>query len=571
MKKLIATLVLAGTLVAELISPTAVIAPAAQTVEAAGGRVVVIDAGHDATHIGAQYGDYKEEALTLKIAQYCRDALQSNGYTVYMTRDSASCAFGGSSISTAECLKKRFEFAEKVGADCFVSIHLNAASSAEANGCEVYYSKLAKSNSKSAKLAKKILNQLVSLGLNNRGVKTANYAVLNGTHNEKIPGALVEHCFMTSSTDIDKYLSSDSKLKSLGVADAKGIINYLESTDASEEENVEISVTLNSATPIGSFNSVKLKWTGSSNADGYYIYRKTDSSNWKLVGETRKSAFIDTTGYCNKTYTYAVSGYNNYGEGEKSNTLNAKTNKGEVKSIESKTIKFNGVNLKWSAVAGADGYIVYRRANTDGEWSDWKAVLTVKSKSKCNDRTTRCGRTYQYYVRAFRYGLSGEDDDVVQGAKSPVTEITTKDAKTSIISIEKRSNAGAKIFWKEVAGATGYRVYRKTAEGGKWEIICDSTKKSAYVDKTAQPNTTYEYAVSAYKEVDEDIIWSAGKSDSYQFTTGDGAKKKVSSVTYEDDEDEDDDADAEDEEDDEEVDDEEEDTDASSGSPDLML
>ena len=100
---------------------------------------------------------------------------------------------------------------------------------------------------------------------------------------------------------------------------------------------------------------------------------------------------------------------------------------------------------------------------------------------------------------------------------------------------------------------------------------CDSTKKTAYVDKTAQPNTAYEYAVSAYKEVDEDIIWSAAKSDSYSFTTGDGAKKKVSDPTYEDD-DEDDTSDEEDEyvdEEDEEEEEEEEDT--SSSAPDLML
>ncbi len=568
MKKLVATLALAATLVTQLITPVPAIALQATEVEAAGGRVVVLDPGHDATHIGAHYGEYLEEDLNLKIALYCRQALQANGYTVYMTRETQACSFGGSSISTADCLKKRFEFAKQVHASCFVSIHLNAATSPDPNGCEVYYSALAKASSKNAKLAKKIVTSLAAIGLNNRGVKKANYAVLNGTYNEKIPGALIEHCFMSSPKDVENYLSTDSGLKALGVADAKGIINYLESTDDDVEENVEINVTLNSATSIGKFNSVKLKWTATSgNADGYYIYRKTANTGWKQVGETTKSAFIDTTGYCNKTYTYAVAGYNSYGTGELSNNLSAKTGKAEISSLESKTIKFNGVTLKWSGVTGADGYVVYRRAFVDNDWTEWKAVLTVKNKAKTNDRTTQCGRKYQYYVRAFRYGVSGEDDDIVQGAKSPITEVTTKDGRTSITSIEKRSNAGAKIFWKEVPGATGYRVFRRTANGGKWVVIEEDTSKTAFVDKSAQPNTEYEYAVRPYKEVEEDIIWASDKSDPYKFTTGEG-KKKAEVTSYEDEEDED--ADAEDEEEEDE-DEEEEDTSSDGAAPDLML
>ena len=61
--------------------------------EKSGNVVVVLDPGHDATHRGASSTingvEYLEYDLTLKIAQYCKAALEAHGgITVYMTRTS---------------------------------------------------------------------------------------------------------------------------------------------------------------------------------------------------------------------------------------------------------------------------------------------------------------------------------------------------------------------------------------------------------------------------------------------------------------------------------------------------
>lgn len=53
--------------------------------------VVVLDAGHDASHAGAQNrsNGYREEVLTYKIASYCKQELEKHdGVKVYMVRDS---------------------------------------------------------------------------------------------------------------------------------------------------------------------------------------------------------------------------------------------------------------------------------------------------------------------------------------------------------------------------------------------------------------------------------------------------------------------------------------------------
>ena len=205
--------------------------------------VVVLDPGHGGYDPGAIANGTNEKALTLKIAKYCKDALEKNGrIQVYMTRESDT-SVGGATNASAD-LKNRVSFAVSKNADLFVSIHLNSAGAA-AYGAEVYYPN---SNYRSdigqegQKLASSIQKQLVNLGLYNRGVKVRQsengstypdgsvqdyYAVIHQSKRNGFPGIIVEHAFLTNASDYQKYLSSDEKLKTLGEADAKGIIEYI--------------------------------------------------------------------------------------------------------------------------------------------------------------------------------------------------------------------------------------------------------------------------------------------------------------------------------------------------------
>lgn len=101
--------------------------------------VIVLDAGHDATHAGAQSSGYHEEVLTYKIASYCKQELEKfPGVKVYMVRDSYACPNGGSSVTSKVCNSKRVEFSKNVKADLYISFHLNSAGSS-ARGVSVYY------------------------------------------------------------------------------------------------------------------------------------------------------------------------------------------------------------------------------------------------------------------------------------------------------------------------------------------------------------------------------------------------------------------------------------------------
>lgn len=205
--------------------------------------VIVLDPGHGGFDTGAVNSRVGicESAINLKIALACRDRLmQYRGVRVYLTHTGVDNLYGKSSLS------RRVSVAGEVGADIFISLHINSATNKSANGVEVFVPATThepKYNEECTKLAESIISSVTSLGLNSRGVKTKQsrggrvYQFADGTTETgdyyyvvgepisrlEIPGILVEHAFIEADAD---FLDSDSDLEALGRADADGIANY---------------------------------------------------------------------------------------------------------------------------------------------------------------------------------------------------------------------------------------------------------------------------------------------------------------------------------------------------------
>lgn len=201
--------------------------------------VIVLDPGHDIRHPGAMEAGLIEKDLTLKIAKYCKEELEKYyGVSVYLTRDTDKCPHPETASSVAD-IKERVNFAKSVNADAYVSIHINSSDS-ETGGAEVFYQNenwKPQISKKSKVLASNIQDCLTDLGLKDRGIKlntstkyhyrdgslADEYAVNNNGKVADIPAIIVEHCFISSTSDRKKFLATDAGLKKLGVADAKGI------------------------------------------------------------------------------------------------------------------------------------------------------------------------------------------------------------------------------------------------------------------------------------------------------------------------------------------------------------
>lgn len=199
---------------------------------------IVLDPGHGGSDPGATGFGLRESDLALSIGKYCHQVLSQYAKTkVYMTR----------TTDTFVDLKPRSDFAKSVGADLFVSLHINSSPASSANGAEIWIPSpgtwFPAFNGVGEELAREMLSKLKALGLVDRGTIWDNYevngekkyypdgswadslSVIRNCREAGIMAILVEHGFISNQSDA-KFLSSEANLKKLGEADAQGIVDY---------------------------------------------------------------------------------------------------------------------------------------------------------------------------------------------------------------------------------------------------------------------------------------------------------------------------------------------------------
>ena len=92
-------------------------------------RTVVIDAGHGGHDPGTSHFGLQEKHLALDIARRLRTQLQEAGLAVVMTRETDRFI----------PLSGRSAIANRLNADLFISVHINANRNRRVSGVEVYY------------------------------------------------------------------------------------------------------------------------------------------------------------------------------------------------------------------------------------------------------------------------------------------------------------------------------------------------------------------------------------------------------------------------------------------------
>jgi uncharacterized protein YjdB/N-acetylmuramoyl-L-alanine amidase len=197
--------------------------------------IVAIDAGHGGSDGGAEGNGVVEANANWSIANALKNELDTYaGVTTYMVRYSTS---------DNPSVQERVDRAHNIGADVLVSVHNNSAGES-AHGFEILvpnntsYNSTARDEAKA--LASKIETQLKSLGLYDRGFvvkdypsgydsstysdgSTADYyGIVRYARKYNMPGIIVEHAFVTNSSDAAK-LKDSTWLNKLGVADATGV------------------------------------------------------------------------------------------------------------------------------------------------------------------------------------------------------------------------------------------------------------------------------------------------------------------------------------------------------------
>ena len=378
-------------------SEIAVYAESGARTTSTGKVIVVLDPGHGGFDPGTSGFGANEKDLTLKIAKYCKAALEKDGrIQVYMTRETDTSVGNTTNVSTD--LYNRIQYAIGKKANLFVSIHLNSAR-ASAKGAEVYYPNSnyrADIGAQGKALATDIQNELVKLGLYNRGAKIQNstsskypdnsvqdyYYVIQQSKRAGFPGIIVEHAYLSNQSDYNNYLSSDAKLKKLGEADAKGIITYLDTSGY-----------------VGKWVQSGSQWKYQ-NYDGSYV-----KNCWKLIKNLwyhfdtngiMQTGFLTLNG---KTYYLQSSGAMKTGWQKISNTWYYFDGSGAMVSNGWKWINSKCYYFDKNGKMAADTWIGEYYVDADGAW--------VKGKQKETDKWIQSSGRWWYRHADGSYTRSG--------------------------------------------------------------------------------------------------------------------------------------------------------------------
>ncbi len=169
-------------------------------------KIIVLDAGHGGIDPGAVKNGVNEKDINYKIINvFAKEFFKSSDIKVYFTRET----------DVKIDLYDRAAFASEVGADMFISVHMNSSNLSSVSGTQVYYSgknnKVSDTGFSSYQLAKALVNNLsTAMGTRNRGVTKEDFVVVK--HNT-VPAVLIEMGFITNTAELSKLTNATYQKK----------------------------------------------------------------------------------------------------------------------------------------------------------------------------------------------------------------------------------------------------------------------------------------------------------------------------------------------------------------------
>ena len=234
-----------------------------------------------------------------------------------------------------------------------------------------------------------------------------------------------------------------------------------------------------------------IKWAAVAEASKYEVYRSgSKDGTYTLLGTTTATNYTDNKANAGYIYYYKAKAVNaNSIKSDYSATVAATCHCARPVVKPDYLISTGKPYIKWTAVAGASQYEVYRSGSKDGTYT----LLGTTTATNYTDNKANAGYTYYYKVKAVSKVSSGANSyySVVIGATChcarPSVKITT-------------SNGSPRLTWNAVAGANKYEVYRATSKNGSYTKMF-TTSNLSYTNTSAKAGTTYYYKVKAVSKV----------------------------------------------------------------------
>ncbi len=242
----------------------------------------------------------------------------------------------------------------------------------------------------------------------------------------------------------------------------------------------------------GAYNGVGkilVEWEYLPGAAEYRVYRRgAGQTYWTYLGTTDDNYFVDESsaikadGY----YRYTVRSVNSHGFGDFDTNGVLIRYIAPVTGVKA-TNTVKGVQITWNSYPNAQCMILRLAAGS----SEWEYIGEAKGSGfYAVDSHVNNGKYYRYAVVAYK-GAYFSDIDMGQ------TALIKYVATPKLTGISNATN-GIYIKWDAIAGATGYRVYRRGVNSSSWTYL--GTTKNLYFTDTGVKNASgnyYRYTVRA--------------------------------------------------------------------------
>ena len=248
-----------------------------------------------------------------------------------------------------------------------------------------------------------------------------------------------------------------------------------------------------------SYNTVKLSWTAIENASGYIIERlnPTDST-FSVIAETSSSQteFNVTDLNVNASYSFRMRSYVDDVSGRVFSDYSAVvvgipklSTPGGLSVVSS---QYNQLSITWAAVAGAEGYYVYR--STSSKFTG-ETLVYSGDQNQFTDTGLTTNSTYYYRLMA----VINDKTTIIFSSYSSVVSGKPVPASTTVTAVSI-NHTTTSLSWDPVDGATGYDLYVATSAKGKFSLLT-STKAMSYLHTKRVLGATLYYKVVAYRTV----------------------------------------------------------------------
>ena len=396
---------------------------------------VFIDPGHGGVDNGAVQNGVLEDEINLQISKKIEAKLKAKGVEVKMSRND----------DTYLSLTERTRMANNLGSDIFVSIHQNSATSSSAKGIETYYYS---PRQDSKELATDIQADLIqSTNATNRGVKTANYAVIKTA---QMSSSLVECGFISNPTEAQN-LSSSSYQDKVAEGIVNGIMDYL-------KENVILNNNSGSQKPDDSSTTETVQ-TGTVKVSNALNVRSGAGTSYSVLGSLSNGAkveIVETSGSWYKIkygsgYGYVSKDYITVTSSNDTTTKPETTPPSTGTTVQTGTVKVSnslnvrsGAGTSYSVLGSLSNGAKVEIVETSGSWYKIKY-----------------GSGYGYVSKDYITVTSSNDTTTKPETTPPSTGTTVQTGTVKVSnSLNVRSGAG-----------TSYSVLGSLSNGAKVEIV----------------------------------------------------------------------------------------------------